>query len=99
MAEYITQIQENGNVMISEDVVSTIATHAIQEVEGVVSLSTKPGSDIADHIPPQNPCRRMRAGVIVCALRTKKTAGETRIIAECEHLLPASLTIAVPSQK
>ena len=48
--QYITQTQENGNVMISEDVVSTIATHAIQEVEGVVSLSTKPGSDIADLI-------------------------------------------------
>ena len=57
------------------------------------------GSDISDHIPPQHPCRRMRAGVIVCALRTKKTAGETRVIAECEHLLPASLTIHVPSQK
>ena len=48
--QYITQTQENGNVMISEDVVSTVATHAIQEVEGVVSLSTKPGSDIADLI-------------------------------------------------
>ena len=48
--QYITQTQEIGNVMISEDVVSTIATHAIQEVEGVVSLSTKPGSDIADLI-------------------------------------------------
>ena len=48
--QYITQTQENGNVMISEDVVSTMATHAIQEVEGVVSLSTKPGSDIADLI-------------------------------------------------
>lgn len=48
--QYITQTQENGSVMISEDVVSTIATHAIQEVEGVVSLSTKPGSDIADLI-------------------------------------------------
>ena len=48
--QYITQTQENGNVMISEDVVSTIATHAIQEVEGVGSLSTKPGSDIADLI-------------------------------------------------
>lgn len=44
MAEYkryITQVQENGNVMISEDVVSTIVTHAVEEVEGVDGLRTK----------------------------------------------------------
>lgn len=48
--QYITQIQENGSVMISEDVISTIVTHTISEVEGVASLSTKPGADIADLI-------------------------------------------------
>jgi len=47
---YITQIQDNGSVMISEDVISAIADHAIHEVEGFVSLSTKPGSDIAELI-------------------------------------------------
>ena len=47
---YITQIQENGSVMISEDVVVTIVEHAIHEVEGVVSLSNKPGADIAELI-------------------------------------------------
>ncbi|MBQ7983809.1 MAG: DUF4982 domain-containing protein, partial [Clostridia bacterium] len=55
------------------------------------------GSDIADHTPPAEPSRRMRAGVIAAALRTKKTPGEVRIIAECEHLLPAALTFTVPS--
>ena len=39
--QYITQVQENGNVMISEDVVSTIVTHAVEEVEGVDGLRTK----------------------------------------------------------
>lgn len=57
------------------------------------------GSDISDHIPPQNPCRRMRAGVIAIALRTRKAAGEVCLIAECEHLLPAALTVSVPSSK
>ena len=33
--QYITQIQENGNVMISEDVVASIVEHALVEVEGV----------------------------------------------------------------
>ncbi len=38
---YITQVQENGNVMISEDVIATIVTHAVEEVEGVVGLKLK----------------------------------------------------------
>ena len=41
--QYITQEQENGSVMISEDVVSTIAAHAVADVEGVVGIITKPG--------------------------------------------------------
>ena len=48
--QYITQVQTNGSVMISEDVVATIIEHAIHEVEGVVGLSTKPGADIAELI-------------------------------------------------
>ena len=32
--QYITKAQENGSVMISEDVVAAIAEHALQEVEG-----------------------------------------------------------------
>lgn len=38
---YITQVQENGNVMISEDVVATIVAHAAQEVDGVAGLHTR----------------------------------------------------------
>ena len=39
--QYITQSQENGNVMISEDVIATIVAHAAQEVEGVEGLHTR----------------------------------------------------------
>lgn len=38
---YITQVQENGNVMISEDVVAAIVAHAVQEVEGVEGLHSR----------------------------------------------------------
>lgn len=48
--QYITQVQDHGTVMISEDVIATIVAHAVEEVEGVVSLSTKVGADIADMI-------------------------------------------------
>lgn len=52
--QYITQIQDNGTIMISEEVIATIVSNAVQEVEGVVSLSTKPGADIADMIGKKN---------------------------------------------
>lgn len=48
--QYITQVQENGTVVISEDVIATIVSNTVNEVEGVASLSTKPGADIAELI-------------------------------------------------
>ena len=41
--QYITQDQENGSVMISEDVIAAIVAHALADVEGVGSLGAKPG--------------------------------------------------------
>lgn len=52
--QYITQVQENGNVLISEDVVAAIVANAVRDVEGVVGLSVKPGADIADMIGKKN---------------------------------------------
>ena len=42
MAEYITQVQEHGTVLISEEVIATVMEQALTEVEGVV----KGGSDV-----------------------------------------------------
>ena len=50
----ITQAQKNGNVIISEDVIATIVSHAVSEVEGVIGLSVKPGADIAEIIGKKN---------------------------------------------
>lgn len=52
--QYITQNQENGSVMISEDVIATIVTHAVADVEGIIGLDIKPGSDIAELIGKKN---------------------------------------------
>lgn len=52
--QYITQQQEQGLVLISEDVIATIVANAIHDVEGIVGLSTKPGADIADMIGKKN---------------------------------------------
>ena len=46
--QYITQIQENGNVMISENVIAAIVAYSLAEVEGIGSLGVKPGIGIAD---------------------------------------------------
>ena len=48
--QYITQEQENGLVMISEDVVATIAINAVNEIEGFAGLIAKPGADIIELI-------------------------------------------------
>lgn len=52
--QYITQTQENGAVLISEDVILTIVAHAVEEVEGVVGLNAKPGADIVELIGKKN---------------------------------------------
>ena len=52
--QYITQNQEQGSVLISEDVIATIVANAVAEVEGIVGLSVKPGADIADMIGKKN---------------------------------------------
>lgn len=52
--QYVTHSQANGNVLISEDVIATIVSHAIADVKGVVGLATKPGADIAEFIGKKN---------------------------------------------
>ena len=56
--QYIIQDQDNGSVLISEDVVATIVDQAVSEVEGVIGLSVKPGADIAEIIGKKN-CGRI----------------------------------------
>lgn len=52
--QYVTQVQDNGTVLISEDVIATIVIHAVEEVEGVVGLNAKPGADIVELIGKKN---------------------------------------------
>ena len=48
--QYITQIQDNGAVMISEDVIASIVSLAVKDVEGVVNINSKPAAELADII-------------------------------------------------
>ena len=62
--QYITQVQENGNVMISENVVAAIVAHTLAEIDGIGSLGTKPGITVQDfdtealEQEPEGPHRR-----------------------------------------
>ncbi len=48
--QYITQTQDNGSILISEDVVATIVAQTIGDVEGVAGLCAKPGIDIIEKL-------------------------------------------------
>lgn len=52
--QYITQVQDNGRVMISEDVITSIVIQSLSDIEGYVGLSAKPGSDIVELIGKKN---------------------------------------------
>ena len=46
--QYIPQAQENGTILISEDVVASIVSQALKEVKGVVGLSARSMNDDID---------------------------------------------------
>lgn len=52
--QYITQAQDTGSIMISEDVIATIVAQAIHDVEGVSGLNGRAGMDIAEIIGMKN---------------------------------------------
>lgn len=48
--QYITQVQDNGSVMISEDVIASIVSQSIKDVDGIVCINSKPAAELADMI-------------------------------------------------
>ena len=52
--DYLSTVQENGSIHISEEVIASIAALAATEVEGVCGLSANLGSDIAEMLGKKN---------------------------------------------
>ncbi len=52
--QYIVQRQKGGAVMISSEVIATIAAQAIYEVEGIVGLNSKPSTDVIEVVGKRN---------------------------------------------
>ena len=59
--EYLVQQQENGNILISQEVVASVAALAVREVEGVYGLSMTAGFDISEILGKKN----LRKGIRV----------------------------------
>ena len=52
--EYISQLQDNGSLHISEEVIASIAGLAVMEVDGVCGLGSNVGPDLADILGKKN---------------------------------------------
>lgn len=79
--EYLVQTLENGNVLISEEVIASIAALAVREIEGVYGLSISSSIDLGNIIGRKNFRKGIRVTIenedvdISCNLVVK--AGET----------------------
>ena len=58
--EYLTQADQDGSIQISEDVVVTIASGAISEVEGVGAMMTTMTEQITEQFMGKKPARGVR---------------------------------------
>ena len=65
MAEtnYISKETAGGSVHISEDVLSTIVSQAVAEVEGTQGLATSLGSEIAERLGKKNVARGAKVSI------------------------------------
>lgn len=59
--EYLVQKQEKGSILISEEVLASIAALAVREVEGVYGLSTSTSFDLGNILGKKN----LRKGIRV----------------------------------
>lgn len=59
--DYLVQPQENGSILISAEVVASIAANAVREVEGVYGLSLTSSLDLSAILGKKN----LRKGIAV----------------------------------
>ena len=89
--QYITKLQENGTVLISEDVIASIVTQAVADVEGIVGINSKPASELADMIG-----KRWGRGIRVSVGEDNATVIDVDVIVRYGHSV---VTIAAAAQK
>ena len=82
--EYLIQGHEDGTILISDEVICTIAAAAVMEVEGVASLNTNIGSDLAEMLGVKN----LGKGI-------KLTVEENNVTIDCSVVLEYGYDVAV----
>ena len=75
--QYITRVQKDGAIMISEDVIGMIVAQAITEVDGVVGLNNKLTPEIAGFIGVGNWAKGVRI----------KLEGENEVSIDCNIIV------------
>lgn len=80
--EYLVQAQENGNILISEEVIASIAALAVRDIEGVYGLSTSTNFDIANIIGKKN----LRKGIRV-------TFNDDEVVIACNLIVKMGATV------
>jgi len=61
--EYLVQAQENGSILISEEVIASIAALAVREVDGVYGLSSTSNFDISNVLGKKTLRKGIRVGL------------------------------------
>lgn len=61
--DYLVQEQENGSILISEDVIASIASLAVREVEGVYGLSMTQTLDLSNILGKKNLRKGIRVAI------------------------------------
>ena len=61
--DYLVQEQKNGNILISEEVIASIAALAVREVEGVYGLSVTQTIDLSNILGKKNLRKGIRVAI------------------------------------
>ena len=61
--DYLVQEQENGSILISEEVIASIASLAVREVEGVYGLSMTQTLDLSNILGKRNLRKGIRVAI------------------------------------
>ncbi len=54
LKQYITHVNDNGQIFISEDVIATIVLSTLNEIDGFAGLTTKASVDFTIPLNPKN---------------------------------------------
>ena len=97
--EYLIQGHDEGTILISDEVIATIAAAAVLEVEGVADLNTNIGSDLAEMLGVKSQSKGIKLTVEdnTCTLDCNVVVGYEYDVIEVAKNVQANVKNAVES--